>query len=256
MFIAKKFLSQLAFPLPLSLELLAIGLVLLWTTRRQRAGRVLVSLGAVLLLLLSHRAVADPLLGSLEFRYPALHDAGALATREGDPPVKWVVVLGGGSTADKRLPVSARLSGPSLARLVEGVRIQKGLPGSKLVVSAGDSDNAEDVTELARAFGVSEHALVLERGARDTEQEAEFTQRIIGADALVLVTSASHMPRALALFQKRGLSPIPAPTDYLAGRMEWDRPDAFLPSAGNLGKSTRAFYEYLGLAWARVRGKI
>lgn len=256
MFECKKILSRLLFPLPLSLELLILGLVLLWATRRQKAGKVVVSLAAGLLLILSHSSVADVLLGSLESSYPALHDPAALATRDGSAPLKWVVVLGGGYTDDERLPLTARPSEPSLTRLVEGIRIHQNLPGSKLALSVMDAAGARGMAELARTLGVDPRALVVEEGARDTEEEAEHFQRLVGHDGLVLVTSASHMRRALALFQGRGLSPVPAPTDYRVKRKVWDKPEAFLPSDEDLGKSTRAVYEYLGLAWAKVRSKI
>ena len=37
---------------------------------------------------------------------------------------------------------------------------------------------------------------------------------MIGREKFILVTSAAHMPRSMALFRKRGLQPIPAPADF------------------------------------------
>jgi uncharacterized SAM-binding protein YcdF (DUF218 family) len=59
----------------------------------------------------------------------------------------------------------------------------------------------------------------------------------------------------MGLFRKRGLQPIAAPTDYLAPRHRLESDDLF-PDGYKLFKSQIAFYEYLGLAWETLRGKI
>jgi uncharacterized SAM-binding protein YcdF (DUF218 family) len=66
MFLFKKIVPQFLFPVPLVLELLLLGLALLWFTRRQRAGRVLVSAGTGLLLIFSNAFVSHLLLRPLE----------------------------------------------------------------------------------------------------------------------------------------------------------------------------------------------
>jgi len=73
------------------------------------------------------------------------------------------------------------------------------------------------------------------------------------SSGLVLVTSASHMPRAVALFRRAGLDPLPAPAQFLTDsgrRSSW----SLLPEAGALAKTERFFYEVLGIVWMRVRG--
>ena len=45
-------------------------------------------------------------------------------------------------------------------------------------------------------------------------------KEIVGKDKFILVTSASHMLRAMALFRKQGMEPIPAPTDYMVKERE------------------------------------
>ena len=77
-------------------------------------------------------------------------------------------------------------------------------------------------------------------------------ERLIGNEPFVLVTSASHMPRALKLAQSRGLHALPAPTDHAARRLYWDRVTDYFPSADGLYRSERACYEYLGLAWNKL----
>jgi len=79
----------------------------------------------------------------------------------------------------------------------------------------------------------------------------------VGKDKFILVTSAAHMPRAMGLFRKQGMEPIPAPTDYMAGEREGGlRLGMFFPSAGSLEKAGSAIHEYLGMVWGKLRSQI
>src|SRR4051812_47550956 len=132
MFLFKKLLAPFLMPVPFFFAWLLAGLVLVWFTRRQRAGKGLATLGTLGLLVLSYSAVSGRLLGTLERRYAPVTDAAAAAGR-----VRWVVVLGGGSSGDEGVPMAMRLSEVSLARVVEGIRLQRQLPGSRLLLSGG-----------------------------------------------------------------------------------------------------------------------
>jgi uncharacterized SAM-binding protein YcdF (DUF218 family) len=61
------------------------------------------------------------------------------------------------------------------------------------------------------------------------------------------------MPRSMALFRNQGMDPIPAPTDFLVKKGQRFGPGIFFPGAGELVRTERAVYEYLGMAWARLR---
>ena len=93
MVLMKKVFSRFLFPLPLSLEFLLVGLFLLWFTRRERAGKGLVTCGVMLLLGLSNTFTSNALLRPLEHCYPpfAVGRAGASA-----PNVTFIAVLGTG----------------------------------------------------------------------------------------------------------------------------------------------------------------
>lgn len=252
----------MVFPLSLCVELLFAGLILVWFTRKQKAGKLLVTAGAVLLTALSYGPIPRLLLNPLEGRYPAV---GAQALAMPTPPsnethARWIVVLGGGHTADERLPVTSQISPESLARLVEGVRLYKQWPKTKVVVSGGrDFDSgpeAEPIASVAQILGVSPSDLVIENESLDTEDQARRVEPIVGGSEFFLVTSASHMPRALALFHRRGMRPIPAPADYDLKGSGGFAPSQLYPQAGNIRRAEKAMYEYLGLVWARLRGAV
>jgi uncharacterized SAM-binding protein YcdF (DUF218 family) len=107
------------------------------------------------------------------------------------------------------------------------------------------------MAQLAQDLGVGRQDMILEAQPRDTEDEARLIAPIVGQQPFILVTEASHMPRALALFRKQGTHPIADPAGFRTGH----RP-AVAPDAEDLRGSERAVYEYLGLAWAKIRGKI
>ena len=251
MFWMKKIVSRFLFPVPLSLEFLLVGLTLLWFTRRQRAGKALVSCGAALLLAFSNFFISGALLRPLEYCYPALAVAHSGTP---SPAVRFIVVLGGKANSDPALPVSSRLVPDQLARLIEGVRLHREIPGTKLIVT-GDHGSAENMVEVAQTLGVEPGDILRLNQPRDTEEECQQVAPLVGSQSFVLVTSASHMPRAVGLCRKRGLQPIPAPTDYLAPRGPLE-PEDLVPDGYKLFKSRTAVYEYLGLAWAKMRGKI
>ena len=254
MFLLKKIISAFLYPLPVCLGFLFVGLLFLWFTRKQWAGKVLVTLGALLLALLSSANIADRILSPLEETCLPLRQAGKL------PGVKWIVVLGGGHSSDMRLHANAQLSRASLGRLVEAIRIHRELPEAKIIVSAGRRDHVEPgsevMTKAAKSLGVDEKDLILESTSLDTEDQAMEIKKIVGHDKFILVTSAGHVPRSVFLFEKYGMHPIPAPTDYLAH----NHPDKgknlerFFPSIDNLYKTKSAFHEYFGLLWLRIKG--
>src|SRR5712692_3241865 len=70
MFAFKKIVSPMFLPLPLCVEILLVGIILLWFTRKQRAGKLAVSLAGLMLLLFGNYKVANLLLGPLEIQYP------------------------------------------------------------------------------------------------------------------------------------------------------------------------------------------
>jgi uncharacterized SAM-binding protein YcdF (DUF218 family) len=254
MFLFKKIVAPLFFPIPLILGILLLGLFLVWLTRKQKTGKVIVLIGIIFLGMLSYDAVSDKLLQPLEYRYPSL------LSLENIQNVKWIVVLGGGHISDPKLPITSQLSNASLVRLVEGIRLHRELTKSKLILSGGSAfarmSEARIMADVAIAIGVKKEDLILEDISKDTEDEARLIQEIVCQERFILVTSASHMPRSIALFRKLSMHPIPAPTDYLVKESQEMSPGMFYPSVNGLCKAERAFYEYLGIAWAKLRGKI
>ena len=254
LFLFKKIVGPLFLPVPLCIEIMLVGLIFLWLTRKHKTGKVIVSIGFGLFVLLSHSAFTDKLLRPLEYMFPPLQDPS------GAQGVKWIVILGGGHVSDPQLPVTSQIDESAAVRLMEGIRLQRMIPGSKLILSGGIAfdpvSEAEIMEDLARAVGLEKQNIVLEAESKDTKDEARIVKEIVGNGRFVLVTSASHMPRSMALFKKEGMNPIPAPTGHWVKEKQGMAPGGFFPGAGSLRKAERAVYEYLGLVWAKIRGEI
>jgi len=254
LFLFKKIVGPLFFPVSIGLILLGLGLIFLWFTRKQRTGKVLVTVCFALFAVLSYSGSSNNLLGPLEYRYPPVLKPARFSD------VKWVVVMGSGHDSDPQIPITSRIDESAAVRLLEGIRLQRMLPESKLVLSGGSVfdrvPHARVMADVAAAIGVDKQNIVLQTRSRDTKDEVRQIRQIVGSDKFILVTSASHMPRSMAMFKKLGLDPIPAPTDHSVKERQAISPSMFFPSAGNLSKAEIAVYEYLGLMWAKIRGQI
>jgi len=252
MFVLKKILTLFMMPFTVSLGVLGGGILLLWARRGVRAAKIMLTLGFLSLTALSFSAVADQFIKPLESRYPPLVDTANLKN------VKWVVVLGGGQASNPDYPANAQIGNSSLARLVEGVRLHRLVPESKLLLSGGavfdPSPEAVIMAAVARMLGISQDDMVLETQSKDTEQQAIRVRELLGSEPCVLVTSAVHMPRAMLVFEQVGMRPIPAPVDFSDWMRNNSDPRQFFPGPNELRKVESALHEYLGLLWVFLRG--
>jgi len=225
------------------LSAVALGLRL---RGRRRPTVWLLGSAAALVYLGATSPVSDALLGPLERQYPPLHQE-RLAL-----PIHYVVVLGSGYAPRDDVPVTAALDEEALVRIVEGVRLLRRLGTARLIVSGGAppgrTGSALGYARLARDLGVRDESLVVLSDPLDTNTEAHAIVTVLGASPFILVTSASHMPRAVRLIERAGGHPIAAPTGQQVLRMTADSWRGLLPTAFSLHKTERALHEYLGLA--------
>jgi len=264
LFLLKKLVGFSLLPLSIALGFMAAGAcLLLFRVPFRTWGVRLLLVGAAWLAITSNRGVGTALVSVLEQRHASLgpHAAGL-------PPLstcRTIVVLGGGHADNSTLSANNRLSSSALSRLVEGVRLAHALPGAALWVSgpsaiAGKPSHARVLADTAVSLGIPRDRIVELTTGHDTEGEAEAVRTGIEAKAggpVALVTSAWHLPRAVALFRNAGIEVIPCPADY-ANRANDDFrfTDYFVCDLIGLERSTKAIYEFLGLAWAKVRGRI
>lgn len=261
MFILRKFIASMLFPASIIFGLLSIGLIFRFFSRKKMLGRVFLWSAALLFILMTQNTIGDALLLPLESKYPAVLYPEKIISKlgTGNRP-RWIVVLSAGYKPDPDLPLSSRLSSASLHRLIEGIRLHRRLGNVKLILSGGapygGRSEAMGMKEMAIALGVDNRSMKIEDQSWDTREQAVNIKKIVGKERFFLVTSASHMPRAAALFKKRGMRPIPAPADHRVTKSRMSVLLRYFPSARAMMKVRRSFYEYLGLSWAKLRGDI
>lgn len=171
-----------------------------------------------------------------------------------------IVVLGGGFNPDPWLPPTSRLNATIMARLIEGVRIYRLLPNSRLLISlSGDGTPGEKslaLLEIARTLDLDPDRLELLTEAESTADEAEMASDLRKENEQIIVaTSASHMPRAMLTFADLNLDPIAAPTDFHYPREEsasnkpWKQ---WIPSSGGHGENKKWLYETVATLGQRL----
>lgn len=252
LFLLKKTITPLFYPLSVVFIFLSVGLVSLWQNKRRKTGLVLAAIGLSILLCSSFDFFADGLIRSLENQYPPL----MMSDKDCPRDIHWIVVLGGGHTEDTALPVSSQIGKDSLVRLLEGIRLYRKLPGSKLILSGGavfqKKPEAATMALVAGVMGVPPSDMIKEGLSRDTEDQARFLKDLLGSSPFILVTSAIHMPRSMMAFRSKGLKPIAAPTGHMTAVRDVFHPRRFYPSANTLLQMEMVVHEYLGILWMRV----
>lgn len=245
-FVLKKVVGEVMGPLSIGLLVAFSGLVALYL-ERLRIAKSLLTLAFVWIALVSYAPVSGMLVKPLEQKYPALIQT--------PPEVNYILVLGNGHKSDATLPISAQVSSAALGRLNEGIRHYYRLADAKLIVSGYSglhdaNSHAAVQKQVALSLGIDAEDILMFDKAKDTFEEAETMKKLVGKHAFILVTSATHMPRAYKIFRSLGLNPIPAPTDYYAvGESEW----LHMPGGASLKGSDKAFHEYYGLIWEWVK---
>ena len=256
-FTLSKLLGYLLSPLPFTLALVAIGIVSGFVGAR-RFSRFMVITGGVLLYVCSMPVVERQLRTHLESQFPPV-------PIESVEPANLAVVLGGavGMPSPPRIAVELKESSD---RVLHAFRLYRAGKAQKIFLSAGNAfedpslrPEAEYIASLLLEWGVDEEDIAFGRFSRTTRENAEETgkylrQNRMADDRVLLVTSAIHMPRALATFRGAGINAVPAATDFSAGPGLGPWILDYLPSFTALHGISWTWHEILG-TWAyRLRG--
>lgn len=258
--VLSKLLPPLFYPLSLVCWALLFAIVRFWRSPQQAA--IALVIGFTILVLSGNDYVAAVLIKSLEEQYlppNPIPTAAAIVVLGGavvpqTAPRPWVEVTEGGD------------------RILYGARLQQQGYAPYLILSGGripwlgetsQRGEAADMAEIAQACGVPASQILLDTTSLNTYENALNVKRLLAAHhitgKLLLVTSAYHMPRSVAIFRRLGLEVIPAPTDYrypsIVRSLTWQNLLlSLLPTPTNIETTTIALREYQGLLLYRLRG--
>jgi uncharacterized SAM-binding protein YcdF (DUF218 family) len=238
-------------------NLLMLGLlagVLLFLISRGRRGKLLVGLSALGFVLLATAPIGPAMLLALEERFPR---PAALPER-----VDGILVLGGAVEPALSRSYGETVFNGSVARVLAGVALARRHPEAKLGLVGGEGGFMPVGFAEARATlgfvieqGIASARIVLEERSRSTHENAIYAKEVIRpqpGENWVLVTSAFHMPRAIASFAAAGWSVIPYPVDYKIDPNTGLRPNFNL--LDGLSATTLGGKEWAGLLGYRLLG--
>jgi uncharacterized SAM-binding protein YcdF (DUF218 family) len=252
-FILGKLLWALVQPGNLLLLALLGGLLLLVGSRGRR-GRMLIGLAAIGFLVFAVAPVGSAMLLVLEQRFPRPQ---TLPDR-----IDGILVLGGAVDPGLSLAHGETVFNSSVARVLAGIALARRYPEAKLALVGGEGEMFPVGFAEARATlgfvleqGISATRIILEERSRSTHENAVFAKELIRprpAETWILVTSAFHMPRAVASFRAVDWPVIPHPVDFKVDASTVWRANFNLVEG--LGTATTAGKEWAGLVGYRLRG--
>jgi uncharacterized SAM-binding protein YcdF (DUF218 family) len=259
-----KFVKYGLYPLTWVVLLIAVATLLAlfpFSPTRLRWVRKLLLCSLLLLVTLSSPLVATPLIGLLEswHRPPQLTPTDRFDA---------IVVLAGGIEEKGSLRPTTEPSSYSRNRTTCGVNLYQQGYAPTLVLTGGDGQifgtGPQEAVEMKRwavRLGVPESATKIDTEARNTYENATGTKRLLGPASILLVSSASHLPRAVPVFTKQGFRVTPAPCDYASQNLpgeNWDNIDPFdvLPNDISLQYTREAVSEVAGIVIYWLAGKL
>jgi uncharacterized SAM-binding protein YcdF (DUF218 family) len=253
----KSIVAWLLSPFIIGVAIQSAGLLRLISGRHGRAAKVLLAAGTVVLLVGGLPVLAH----DANRRRELVHEPFQI-TRLADPAKPaLVVVLGGGFNPDPWLSPTSRLDSTVTARMIEGVRVFRMLPDARLYVSFAGDDGTPDemratLRELAAILALDPARVHAFTGAESTADEARMTAAVRKqGERVIIVTSASHMPRAMITFAGHDMDPVAAPTDFRHARREsrTDKPwKRWIPSTAGHGESQQWLYESVATLARRI----
>jgi uncharacterized SAM-binding protein YcdF (DUF218 family) len=238
--------------------LVGIGLVgaILLATRFAALGRKLMIASVALLAICGFSPIGNLMLYSLEQRFPPWD-----ATK-GAPD--GVVVLGGPIDPDLSAAHGVPVTSAAADRLIMAAALGRQYPDLRIIYSggsanliSGDAREADYAAKVFESLGIPRAQLTMERRARNTFENAEYSKAIAAPKAgerWLLVTSAYHMPRAVGVFRQAGFAVEPYPVDWRVGGRD-DLLSFHKFAVDGLSNVEVSFREWMGLVAYRITGK-
>ena len=204
----------------------------------------------IVLLLFSNPFLFNEISRAWENQYPAF---------QSDQKFDVAIVLGGISSYDK-VHLQTAFYGNS-ERLMNILPLYKSGQVKKILFAGGsgrlDKQNVEalHVEKYLLSLGVHQKDILLDTTSRNTYENAKYSVELLdGYNSILLSTSATHMPRSMACFEKLGLSPTPFPVDYISYENErFDLDKLIVPNPSIIHYWYRLIHEWVGLLSYKVK---
>jgi uncharacterized SAM-binding protein YcdF (DUF218 family) len=155
----------------------------------------------------------------------------------------------------------------SANRLTQSVELYKKGIIKKMLLTGGSGDlllknrsEALEIESFLVTMGVKKEDIILEPDSKNTHENAVFTKNILAKNypeaKLLLITSAFHMRRSKACFEKENLSFTPFSTDVISERIRFTPSSIFFPNRDGFGRWEMLIKEWVGYIVYWLRGYI
>lgn len=252
-FILSQLFSFLAMPFTICLLLIASGIFI---KNRKLAKKSLV-LGFILLLFFSNKYISNLVMNYWEPDYVDM---------ESLPTYDLGIVLTGVTNLDKSSG-NRTFFNKGADRATHAMQLYKMGKIKKILITGGQGfspthDRSE--AEVLKAFlvwaGVPGMDILVETKAQNTRENALFTKAMLQEkgleelSGLLIITSAFHMQRSKACFEKVGLNVSPFPVDYYGSDQGLNLKSALQPSVDAIVHWHKLTKEWIGILVYRMVG--
>jgi uncharacterized SAM-binding protein YcdF (DUF218 family) len=213
-FYLSKTVGYLSLPSNVLILLAIIGALLL-ATRFARFGRRLLVTAVVVTALVGFLPVGAALMMPLQDRFPEWQPTAA--------PPDGIIVLGGALDPNRSMARDKPVFILSPERISMAAELAERYPSARVVFTGGTGNmlieripESEYAGPLLERLGVQRERLIVEGRSRNTVENAVYTAALIDpkpGQRWLLVTSASHMPRAVGCFRRAGIAVEAVPVD-------------------------------------------
>ena len=220
---------------------ISIAAALALVTRRRRTGASLAVLAALLLIGIGVVPSAIWLLRPLEFQY--------VRPQQSPAHVTGILILGGGETNNARL-----IGGYALARRYPSAMVVYS-GGANSLIGAKDDSMVRHARSVLLDMGLAPERLVVESRSRNSWENILYSRDLVKpapGQVWLLATSATQIPRAMAIARKLNWTLVPWPTDWRSGQHVFS---GYFLIPLNLGLFDEAVREWIGLFVYRLSGK-
>lgn len=231
--------------------------VLSWVLKAPFWKKVCGVLGMVLFLAFTSPLILHFVLRATE--YPPV-------SKDALPFSEVAIVLGGANKTNMGVPDQLHFN-ESADRVTEGLTLYHSGMVKKLLLSGGsgelihdDEKESTQVYQFLLTTGVKKPHLLIDSLSRNTHENAVESKKLLRKHGIsdrpvILITSATHMHRAIRCFRKQGLEVIPYPVDYQAGKLLWS-PSLFVPTVEGFTVWYKLLHEWLGTIAYQIVGYV
>jgi uncharacterized SAM-binding protein YcdF (DUF218 family) len=254
-FTLSKVLGFFAAPSNFLISIGVLGLVLL-CTRFTRLASWLIVTSLVLLVIAGLSPLGNALILPLEDRFPPWNPS------HGAPD--GIVVLGGAISPGVSEARNAIALDEAAERITATAELARRYPDARIIFSGGsgallerEGPEAPFAVRQLMALGVAHDRITAEEQSRNTLENAGYARLLANpkpGERWLLVTSAYHMPRAIAAFRAEDFAVDAYPVDWRT-RGAGDLQRGFSTLSEGLRRTDAATREWVGLVIYRLTGR-